>query len=74
MAGFGRIIRSDRESCVPLLLNFLSVLLINLLTSLCRPAMLLEGEQGARLQQKIWYEVVYALRKDVPEVINYTRP
>jgi len=34
--------------------------------------MLLEGEQGARLQQKIWYEVVDALRKDVPEVISYT--
>jgi hypothetical protein len=33
-----------------------------------RPAPMLKGEQGAKLQKQVWPEIVNALKKDVPEV------
>lgn len=36
-------------------------------------APLLTGEDGRRLQQKAWHEIVTALSKDVPEVSNLVR-
>jgi hypothetical protein len=33
-----------------------------------RPALLLRGEQGPKLQIQVWDEIVQALKKDVPEV------
>lgn len=38
-----------------------------------RKAPLLDGELGARLQQKVWHEIVAALSKDVPDVLDLTR-
>jgi hypothetical protein len=35
---------------------------------LSRPAPLLLGEVGETLQKKAWFEIVSALRRDVPEV------
>jgi len=33
-----------------------------------RPAPMLAGGEGKRLQEKVWREIVQVLRKDVPEL------
>lgn len=35
-----------------------------------RPAPILVGEGGKRLQKKIWFEIMDALQKDVPGVAD----
>lgn len=39
-----------------------------LLTVCTRPAPMLKGEQGSKLQKQVWAEIVGALKKDVPEI------
>ena len=34
----------------------------------CRDAKILRGEEGEKLQRRVWAEIVGALEKDVPEV------
>ena len=38
-----------------------------------RTAPLLDGEEGKERKERVWHEIIDALRKDVPEVLQYIR-
>ena len=38
-----------------------------------RPSSILAGAEGEKLQERLWSEIVGALAKDVPEVVDYIK-